>query len=369
MRPSTNPPKEEESTNQQYRPTLSPFCKEEMTPRQERKNKTSTFETPQGFHYNLFESSSKTKTDTKKVQKDIVNDIVASLDFGNSSFDEPAKGDKGSNIFTTDSDSNTKLQKENCKPNQDLIKKQNTSILNDNVFAPPSVIEKVLAETNNLNKLDEFLQIRESNRYTTPLKGFHLQSDIQPRTCPKKVIAPGSLRKPLTEIKAPKAKSEADTGQAVSSRKHKLDFNNTLFMKTPARKEISVFSDCAYGQQSKPNQVSTKPLKQNQSDEGLGSGLTDLIQSINLIKENSPPKERRNSALQSNKDHKPKLSAEKLLGYENENKPEPENALFSKPIVNENPRMNPIKQEIKPASDNNTPVSYTHLTLPTICSV
>jgi len=355
MRPTTQ--LKEEEDQQQYRPTLSPFCKVETTPLKEHKNK-STFETPHGFNYNLFASSSKPKTDSKKVHKEIADDIVASLDFGNSSFDEPAKGNRSTNIFpNSSSNTNIEIQKENCKPNQDLIKTQNTSIANDNVFAP-SVIEKMLTETDqNLYKLDEYLQTKEKYRYTTPLKDFHLHSDIQQRTCPKKIIAPGSLRKPLTEIKAPRLKSEADTGQPMPSRKQKLDFNNTLFKKTPARNEISVFSDRDHKQHSKAGHVLSKPLNQDKSGVATNSqsGLTDLIQSINLLKENSPPEKSESFTVNSGeKDYKPILATEKSVS----NKLRPissrkENATFVKPITNENPRIIPNQEQVETTKNNN----------------
>ena len=327
LAPVRPPSSEKDETDEkQYRPTLSPFSLTANTPKVN-KEKKKLFETPQGFNFNIFESLSKQQTEKKRVQNEAVKDVVTSLDFQNSSLDDGTV--PMTNVTLDDEQRSVFLENESTccigeqnvdvsnQPNypQEIEQKKNSSNfdkilaqVDDDIKKSRSLLNQAEHKINhalfqtpgnkiknakfqtpgdnvgiksdfNNGKFQTPINILDSRKqsnnppFETPRDKLEMQKaeDLVQRTCPKRAKGPPSTRKPLTEIKGPRNPDIAKENAFNSNLKKRIPFKDLSTPGNKPRREIP------RGQQ----QSVAQPLAK--------TGLTELIQSIDLLKENSPP--------------------------------------------------------------------------------
>lgn len=287
VRPQSTEKSGDES-EKQYRPTLSPFFKDSGTP-MVKESKKKAFETPQGYNYNIFASISKQQQTESKRGKESLKDVVASLDFVNTpppkSTEESLFKEFSTNEFKTEMPSND--VKETKDRLQECIDKADGAINQSKMFLD-----------QNKCSIDTFqTPVNKISKRNIEKSASHYQ------TCPKPEIASSSTRKPLTEVKLPNKIVPA----FANPRKQRLDFeanqhqsfskpiikdivkenkfNSALKKRIPLSSLSTPVSEVSHSRpQPQPNVVPTS------------SGLTELIQSIDLLKENKPVAELKNLA-------------------------------------------------------------------------
>ena len=273
---SASSEKSSDESEKQYRPTLSPFFKGSNTPML-KENKKKPFETPQGF-INIFESLTKQENTQKKRGKESLNDIVASLDFVNT----PVKTTEKSTVedFPTidikPDQSINEANKRLCEPDKKL----------------PEKVEKIFMRTDEaINKSNNLLSALGKNDFKTPVNKIPKRdvetSYLEQRTCPRKFSSAAPTRKPLTEVKLLNSKKEIP----FTSRKQRLDFE----MKPPlsssklGSKDITKENMFNAGLKKRiPLNMLATPVSQHAPKPIVSSGLTELVESINLLKEERP---------------------------------------------------------------------------------
>ncbi|XP_066929174.1 uncharacterized protein [Clytia hemisphaerica] len=310
----------EDSDEKQYRPTLSPFSLTANTPKVS-KEKKKLFETPQGFNFNIFESLSKQQTEKKRAQDEADKDIVTSLDFQNSSLDEgtvpitnETLDDEQRSVFLENEGTcciGDQIADVSNQPNypQEVKQKKSSNFdkilaqVDDDIKKSRSFLNQTEHKTNhalfqtpiNKNRNAKFqtpidkMSIKSDinhGRYPTPINvvdsrkppfetprdklEMRKAEDLVQGTCPKRAKGPPSSRKPLSAIKGPRNPDIAKENAFNFHLKKRIPFKN---LSTPGNKPREIPHD----------------QKQSHGQPLAKTGLTELIQSIDLLKENSPP--------------------------------------------------------------------------------